>query len=99
MPLKVLGIQASVFFKLVLGPGIWLTLSIFVSWPSTLANCLLVLSLQWGFDHKWVKEVSLLDIRLVTRLVVGASFQLGSLSTEIILGPGTGKTVQPSWIV
>jgi len=30
---------------------------------------------------------------------VGASSQLGSLSTGTILGPRTGKTVWPGWIV
>ena len=64
-----------------------------------LASYLLVLSLQQSFDCKWVEEVDLLDIRLVIGLVVGASFQLGSLSTEIILGPGTDKTIQLGWKV
>ena len=32
---------------------------------------------------------------LVIGLVVEASSQLGSLSVEMILGPGTGKTVWP----
>jgi len=36
---------------------------------------------------------------LVIGLVVGASSQLGSLSAGMILGPGTGKTVQAGWIV
>ena len=36
---------------------------------------------------------------LVLRLVVGASSQLGSLSTGMILGPGTGETVWAGWIV
>jgi len=40
-----------------------------------------------------VKEVNLLNIKLVTGLVVGVSSQLGSLSAGIILGPVTGKTV------
>jgi len=30
---------------------------------------------------------------------VGASSQLGSLSAGTILGPGTGETVWPGWIV
>jgi len=30
---------------------------------------------------------------------VGVSSQLGSLSAETILGPGTGQTVWPGWIV
>jgi len=58
-----------------------------------LANYLLVLLLQQGFDYEQVKEVDLLDIRLVTRLVVEVSSQLGLLSVETILGPKTGKTV------
>ena len=61
---------------------------------STSANCLLVLSLRRGFDHKRVEDVGLLAILLlVIGLVVGASSQLGSLSAGTILGPGTGKTV------
>jgi len=71
----------------------------FASQPSTLANCLLVLSLQWDFDYEQVEEVDLLDIKLVIRLVVGASSQLELLSTVMILGPGTGETVWPGWIV
>jgi len=34
-------------------------------------------------------------IVLVIGLVVEVSSQLGSLSAGMILGPGTGKTVQP----
>ena len=65
-----------------------------MSQPSTSANCSLVLSLQWSFDHKRVEEVGLLAvIELVVKLVAGASFQLGLLSAGMILGPGTGKTV------
>jgi len=30
---------------------------------------------------------------------VGAFSQLGLLFARMILGPGTGKTVQPGWIV
>ena len=67
--------------------------------PSTSANCSLVLLLRWGFDHEQVEEVSLLAVKLVIGLVVGASSQLESLSTGMILGPGTGKAVQPDWIV
>ena len=67
--------------------------------PSTSANCSLVLSLRRGFDCEQVEEVGLLAVKLVIGLVVGASFQLGSLSTETILGPRTGETVQPGWIV
>jgi len=58
-----------------------------------LANYSLVLMLQQSFNCEQVKEVDLLDIRLVTRLVVEASSQLGLLSVETILGPETGKTV------
>jgi len=36
---------------------------------------------------------------LVIGLVVGASSQLGSLSAGMILGPGTGETVQVGWVV
>ena len=50
-------------------------------------------------DCKQVKDVSLLAIKLVIRLVVGASSQLELLSTGMILGPGTGKAVWPNWIV
>ena len=67
--------------------------------PSTSANCSLVFLLQRGFDYEQVEEVGLLAVKLVLGLVVGASSQLGSLSTGTILGPGTGKTVWPGWIV
>jgi len=50
-------------------------------------------------DHEQVEEVGLLAVKLVIGLVVGASSQLGSLSAGMILGPGTGKTVQLGWIV
>jgi len=43
--------------------------------------------------------MGLLAVKLVIGLVVGAFSQLGSLSTGMILGPGTGKTVWPGWIV
>ncbi len=65
-----------------------------MSQPSTLANYSLVLSLQWGLDHKWLEDVRL-AVKLVIELVVGTSSQLGSLSTEMILGPETGETVWP----
>jgi len=58
-----------------------------------LVNCSLVLSLQQSFDYEQVEEVGLLAVIV---LVVGASSQLGSLFTGMILGPGTGKTVWPS---
>ena len=63
------------------------------SWPSTSVSCSLVLSLQQGFDYERVEEISLLAVKLVIGLVVGASSQLGSLSAETVLGPGTGKTI------
>ena len=67
--------------------------------PSTLASCSLVLLLQRSLDHERVEEVGLLAAKLVIGLVVGASSQLGSLSTGMILGLGTGETVSPGWIV
>ena len=74
-------------------------LRMLTSRPSTLANCLLVFSLRWSFDRERVKKVGLLAVKLVLGLVVGAFSQLESLSAVTILGPGTGKTVQPGWIV
>jgi len=67
-------------------------LRVLASRPSTSANCLLVLSLRWGFDREQVKEVGLLAVKLVIGLA-GASSQLGLLSTGTILGPRAG------WIV
>ena len=67
---------------------------VFASQLSTLANCLLVLSLQQDFDHEQVEEVDLLEVRLVAGLVIRVSSQLGSLYIEMILGLGTGE-----WIV
>ena len=99
VPLKVSGMQALVPLELVLGPGVWLELRVLASQPSTSANCLLVLSLWRGFDHEWVEDVGLLVILLLVLGLVEASSQLGSLSTGTILGPGTGKTVLPGWIV
>ena len=69
------------------------------SQPSTSASCSLVLLLRRGLDYERVEEVGLLAVKLVIGLVVRASSQLELLSTETILGPGTGKTVQPDWIV
>ena len=69
------------------------------SWLSTSASCSLVLLFQWSFDHERVEEIGLLAVKLVIRLVLGASSQLGLLSAGTILGPGTGETVQPDWIV
>ena len=68
---------------------------VLASWPSTSANCSLVLSLWQDLNHEWLEDVEL-AVQLVVRLVVGASSQLGSLFAETILGPETGKTVQPS---
>ena len=70
--------------------GVWLTLSIFASQPSMLANCSLVLFLQWSFDYEQVEEVG---------LVVEAFSQLGSLSTVMILGLEIGEAIWPGWIV
>ena len=60
-----------------------------------LANCSLVLLLQWGFDYKQVDELGL----LVIRLVVGTFSQLQLLSVRTILRLETGETVQTGWIV
>ena len=62
---------------------------------STLANCSLVLSLQWSLDCERVKDVGLLAVVVLVIGLVGTSFQLGSLSAETILGPETGETVWP----
>jgi len=67
--------------------------------PSTSANCSLVLSLRQGFDHEQVEDVGLLAILLLVLGLAEASSQLGSLSTGTILGPETGKTVHPGWII
>ena len=99
MLLKVSGIWTLVSLELELGPGVWLAISVFAMQPSILANCSLVLLLQWGFDCKWVEELGLLVAKLVTGLVGRVSSYLGLLSTVMILGPGTGKTVWASWIV
>ena len=66
---------------------------------STSANCSLVLSLRQGFDYEQVEDVGLLAILFLVLGLVGASSQLGLLSTGMILGPETGETVWPSWIV
>ena len=86
--------QALVPLELVLGPGVWLALRVLASQLSTLANCSLVLLLWWGFDYKQVEEVGLLTVIVLVVGLVGASSQLESLSTETILGPGTGKAIQ-----
>ena len=43
--------------------------------------------------------MGLLAILLLVLELAETSSQLGSLSVGAILGPGTGKTVQPGWIV
>ena len=91
--------QALVPLKLVLGLGVWLELRVLASQLSTLASCSLVLLLWRGFDYEQVEEVGLLAVKLVIGLVVGASSQLESLSAGMILGPGTGETIQLGWIV
>ena len=60
-----------------------------------LANCSLVFSLQWGLDHKQVKDVGLLVVLLLVIELVKASSQLESLSTGMILRPETNKTIWP----
>ena len=83
-------IQALVLFELELGLEVWLAVSVFAIQLSISANCSLVSLLCQDFDHEQVEKLDLLVARLI---VVGASFQLGSLSTEMILGPETGRTV------
>ena len=97
--LKVLEMWALVPLELVLSAGVWLVLRVLASWPSTLANCLLVLLLWCGFDHEQVEDVGLLAILLLVLGLVGTSFQLGLLSTGTILGLGTDETVWAGWIV
>jgi len=97
--LKVLETQALVPLELVLGLGVWLALRILASRSSILANCSLVLLLWQGFDYEQVEKVSLLAVKLVIRLVVETSFQLGLLSTEMILGPETDEAFWLDWIV
>ena len=82
-----------------MGLGVWLEFSVLASQPSTSANCSLVLSFRWGLDHEQVKDVGLLAVLLLVIGLTGASSQLELLSTGMILGPGTGKNVQPGWIV
>ena len=50
-------------------------------------------------NYEQVEEVSLLAVKLVIELVVGVSSQLGLLSAGMILGPETGETIWPDWIV
>jgi len=58
-----------------------------------LANCSLVLSLQQSLYYEQVEDVGLLAVLLLVIGLVGVFSQLGSLSVEMILGPGTGKTI------
>ena len=83
-------IQALVLFELELGLEVWLAVSVFAIQLSISANCSLVSLLCQDIDHEQVEKLDLLVARLI---VVGASSQLGSLSTEMILGPETGRTV------
>ena len=53
----------------------------------------------WHLDCERVEDIGLLAVKLVVGLVVGVFFQLGSLSTGTIPGPGTGEAVQPGWTV
>ena len=87
--------QALVPLELVLCPGVWLELSVLASWLSTSANCSLVLLFWRGLDHERVEDVGLLAILLLVLRLAGASSQLGLLFARTILGPKTGKTVQP----
>jgi len=72
---------------------------VLASQPNTLANCSLVLSLRQSLDCERVKDVGLLAILLLVLGLVGAFSKLGLLSVGMILGPETGKTVQPGWII
>jgi len=87
--LKVLEMQALILLELELGSGFWLAVNVFTIWLSMLVNCSLVLLLYWSFNCEQVIELDL----LVAELVVGASSQLGLLSTETILGLETGETI------
>ena len=80
--LKVSGMRALVPIELVLDLGVWLELRVLASRLSTLANCSLVLLLRRDFDCKRVEDVGLLVILLLVLGLVGASSQLGSLSTR-----------------
>ena len=97
--LKVSGMWALVPLVLVLDSGVWLELRVLASQPSTSANCSLVLLLWWSLDYEQVEDVGILVILLLVLRLVGASSQLGLLSIRMILGPRTGKTIQPGWIV
>ena len=97
--LKVSEMRALVSLVLVLEPGVWLGLRVLVSRPSTSANYSLVLSLWRCLDCERVEDVGLLAVLLLVLGLAGASSHLGSLSTGIILGLETDKTIQLSWIV
>ena len=56
---------------------------------------IIVFSLRWSLDYKWVKDVSLLAVVVLVIGLVGASSQLGLLFTGTILGLGIGETVWP----
>ena len=72
--LKMSEMWALVSYELVLELEVWLELRVLVSWPSTSANCSLVLSLWWDLDHEQVEDIGLLTVKLVIGLVVGALF-------------------------
>ena len=80
---------------LVLGPKVWLELSVLASQPSISANCSLVLPLWQSLDYEWVEDVGLLAVVVLVIGLAGAFSQLGLLFAETILGPGTGKTIRP----
>ena len=50
-------------------------------------------------DYERVKNMGLLAVVVLVIGLVGASSELGSLSTEMILRLGTDKTVWLGWIV
>ena len=52
-----------------------------------------------GLDYERVEDMGLLAVIVLVIGLVGASSQLGSLFTVMILGPGTGKAIQLGWIV
>jgi len=72
VPLKVLEMRALVLLELVLGLRVWLELRVLASQPSTLANCLLVLSLRWGFDHERVEDVGFISYIIVSTRISGS---------------------------
>ena len=48
-----------------------------------------------GLDYERVEDMGLLAVIVLVIGLVGASSQLGLLSTGTILGPGTGEIVLP----